>query len=743
MNRPSRAAAALAALAALVGCTAAWNERYVHRIGRLAGMRKVLDRYERSLARRSVDDLLAVFDTHPTAQRAGAEAIADLRAKLAPLLAAPRDAPAMIESEVRDFDLFSEPPSARFWFSIGGTDASGARHRFLLSSFTTFRELSRAPRDREGLEVAELAILSQDPYSVEHQVGTRMHFEDATAKAGLSDRHRNQVIDRKCLILQGTMPGSGAAAADFDGDGDLDLAALDGQSSRLYLNRGSGVFDERSREWGLDSVTGAGAVTADYDNDGDPDLYVLDHFGGTRLLRNDGEGGARRFQDVTAAAGVGVADPTFSAAFADVDRDGDLDLYVPVPGDYYEQIPMPPFMARDGRPNRLFLNDGQGRFTEEAAARGVDDVGWGLCCAFCDYDQDGDPDLYVANDFGTNNLYRNDGSGHFEDVAVESGAADRGYGMGVSWGDVDQDGDFDLYVSDIWSEYAPVFLDPDHPLPPIGRLFRGWVSRELHRMGLGNALLLHQGDGSFVDVGKDWRVNECGWAWAGMFLDFDNDADLDLYCPDGSYTGASPEELELTFWAMSSLRWEKSRMQQWLFDAQGRSLQGHERNRLFEQLEPGRFAEVGWLRGVDAVETGRGFVLGDFDDDGWIDFYLRNLNDEARYFRNLGGSSHWLRLELRGTASNRDAVGAVVRARAGGRTQMRQVTAGEGFYSSHDKRLLFGLAGETAADVEVRWPSGLVEPLGTLRADRAYRVVEGSGRAEPLAPPASGATGAP
>ena len=736
--------ALLLALLAAAGCAAAWNERYVRRIGRLAGQRALLERYEQALVSRRYDRLLALFDRDATAQRAGAAAVLDLQRKLA-LLVEPGATPAFIESEVRDFDLFGEPPIARFWFCIGGSDAAGTRHLFRISSFTTMRELGRAPPDPEGVAVAGLAIVAQDPFTVEHVSAARPRFEDATERAGLSDRHRNQPIDRRCLILQGTMPGSGAAAADFDGDGDVDLAAVDGQRSRLYLNRGDGTFEERSREWGFDVVTGAGIVAADYDNDGDPDLYVLDHFGGTKLLRNDARtsmGGSRAFIDVTAEAGVGVADPTFSAAFADVDRDGDLDLYVPVAGDYYTQVPMPPFHARDGRPNRLFINDGHGRFTEEAVQRGVADVGWGLACGFCDYDGDGDDDLYLANDFGVNALYRNDGSGRFEDVAGPAGAADRGYGMGVSWGDVDGDGDFDLYVSNIWSEYAPVFLDPDYPLPPLGRLFRGWVGRELHRMGQGNSLLLNQGDGTFVDVGKSWRVNECGWAWAGMFLDFDNDGDLDIYCPDGSYTGESAEDLELSFWSMSSLMWTRSKMQQWLFDAQGRSLQGHERNRLFEQRAPGRFVEVGYLHGVNAIETGRGLALADFDDDGFVDLYLRNLNDEARLFRNLGAaaggegagrSGHWLRLTLQGTSSNRDAVGAVVRAVAGGRAQVRQVTAGEGFYSSHDMRLLFGLGGATEADVEIRWPSGLVEQLPGLAADRAWRVVEGTGRAEPVA----------
>jgi hypothetical protein len=733
---------ALLAFALVVssGCVSYWNQRYIDRVGILAGQKALLDRYEQALANRSYDELLALFDRDATAQRNGAEAIRDLASKLA-AIRSPDVQPGTIESEVRDFDLAADPPSAHLWFGIGAQDTAGIRHFYRVSSYTTFRVLGRGPPDKEGIATADLAILSQDPFVVEHEMTNRMQFEDATAKAGLASRHHNQQIDKKCLILQGTMPGSGCVAADFDGDGVLDLAAIDGQHSLLYINRGDGTFEDRSKEWGLDAYSGAGAVTADYDNDGDQDLYVLDHFGGTRLLRNDvAADGKRCVHDVTAEAGVGVADPTFSACFVDVDHDGDLDLFVPVAGDYYTQVPMPPFRARDGRPDRLFINDGTGHFTEEGKARGVDDIGWGLACGACDYDNDGDDDLYMANDFGTNSLFRNDGTGHFEDVAFDVGAADRGYGMGVSWGDVDGDGDFDLYVSDIYSEYAPLFLDPDYPFPFLGRLFRGWAGNALYTMGRGNALLLNDGHGKFVDVGKTWHVNEAGWAWGGMFLDMDDDGDLDIYCPDGSYTGESREDLELSFWSMASLMWQESKMKQWLFDADGKSLQGSERKRLFEQRAPGQFVEVGYLHGVNAIESGRGLALGDFDDDGYVDLYLRNLNDESHYFRNTGGTNHWLRLALTGTKSNRDAVGAVVHATADGRAQMRQVTAGEGFYSSHDKRVLFGLAGATTADVEVRWPSGLVEKLGNLAADATYHVVEGAGRAEPVPPRAPKAT---
>ena len=704
-----------------MGCTAASKRRYLERMGKLAGEQASLESYGRALEHGQFDDLTVLFLDTPEARRSAAAAIADLDAKLAPFLESGASIE-FVEPEVRDYDLMAEPPVADFSFHIGGRDGSGARHSFRATSRTELREVGRAASeaDPDGIPVARMAIAAQEPFRIEHDSSPRPHFEDATARAGLKDRHRNQAIDKPCLIVQGMVTGSGAAAADFDRDGHVDLVAIDGQHSRLYLNRGDGTFEDRSEAWGLDAITGAGCVTADVDNDGDEDLYVLDNFGGTKLLRND----SNRFVDVTAEAGVGVSDSTFSACFVDIDRDGDLDLYVPVAGDYYWKLPMPPFSARNGDPDRLFVNDGRGHFTEEGRERGVDDVGWGLACGACDFDGDGDDDLYLANDFGPNSLFINDGTGHFRDVAIETGSSEPGYGMSVSWGDIDGDGRFDLYVCGIYTEFAPDFLDPDYPLPLAGRFFRGWVGRTLNRMCSGNALLRNGPDGTFAGVSKTWKVNEGGWAWAGMFLDYDNDGDLDIYSPNGCYSGPSREDLELRFWALSSLIWGNHEMERWLLRINDRSLHGRERNRLFEQRGPGRFAEVGWLNGVDAIENARGCVLADFDDDGYIDIYLRNLDAEARYFHNTGGTHHWIRVQLEGTRSNRDAVGSVVRVTAGGRTQLRQVTAGEGFFSSHDKRVLVGLGDSTAADIEVRWPSGLVQRFGGLAADTSYRLTE-------------------
>jgi hypothetical protein len=554
-------------------------------------------------------------------------------------------------------------------------------------------------------------------------------FADVTESAGLLDRHRPALRPTGSnRIVRGEEPASGAAALDYDGDGWTDLFCADGVASILYGNRGDGTFAERTDAAGLGLVTGHGVACADVDGDGRPDLVVLDHFAPARIFRNAGA----RFDEVTAGCRLRIEGHATSAAFADVDVDGDLDLYVCRSGDYAGALPNPPFAARNGEPNALFLNQGDGTFADGTAGARVGEEGWSLACAFADLDDDGAPDLYVANDFGRNALFMNRGDGRFAEKARAAGAQDTGFGMGVGVGDCDGDGDLDLYVSNIHSPYGFLFKDPDLPLPLLGRIFRGFSQRMLLKMARGNTLLQNDGHGRFEDASEEAGVARAGWAWSGDFVDADADGDLDLFVPNGLLAGSGDARLD--FWGGVIAVWDERATGGVVFDPAGRGLHGDERKRLFENRGDGTFREVGYPAGVADRRIGRCLLVADFDRDGFPDLYLRNARDRGTLYRNVGNGNRRLALRLEGTRSPRDAVGARVTVETSKGRQVREARAGNAFLGAHDRTLLVGLGTEGSARVRVRWPSGLEEDLGELPAGAEWRVVEGEARARPGAP---------
>ena len=275
-------------------------------------------------------------------------------------------------------------------------------------------------------------------------------FHDATAEAGLGAPRRDPPLKLTNHLIADIWPGSGVAVLDFNGDGFEDLFVADGVRSILYKNDGHGHFTDVTPEARLAKADGSGiaatgVAAGDVDGDGWPDLFVTDAFGPARLFRNRGDG---TFEETTSASGISVNGNARSAAFADVDGDGDLDLFVCVTGDYYNQMPDPPYDANDGKPNHLYINDGHGHFTDATAAWGLaKTTRWSLSSLFADYDGDGRPDLLVTNDFGLKNLYRNDGGRRFVDEAAKAGAQVRAYGMSAAIADFDGDGLLDLYTT--------------------------------------------------------------------------------------------------------------------------------------------------------------------------------------------------------------------------------------------------------------------------------------------------------
>jgi len=354
-------------------------------------------------------------------------------------------------------------------------------------------------------------------------------FVDITDQAGVRHRHHKPLLDSKLDRIMPWMAsvGASAAAADYDGDGDIDLYLTNsrtGQPNRLFSNKGDGTFVDVAEKVGVARAndahgTSMDAVWGDYDNDGHLDLYVV-KWGWNILYRADGDG---TFTDVTEKAGVGDRGNGNAAIWLDYNDDGWLDLYV---GNYFRDVDLWNLKdsrqmhedfetARDAGANVLYRNNGDGTFSSVGEELGVDDTGWTLDVGAADYDNDGDQDLVLANDFGQDRVYRTNADGTFTDVTDAAIGWDTHKGMNVDFGDYNNDGWLDLYITNIWT--------------------REYVKE-------GNQLYRNMGDGSFSDVSFEAGVYDGGWCWAGRFWDFDNDADLDIMIANGYISGDPAHE---------------------------------------------------------------------------------------------------------------------------------------------------------------------------------------------------------
>lgn len=467
---------------------------------------------------------------------------------------------------------------------------------------------------------------------------------------------------------------NGVAVADYDLDGNLDIYFVAHQQydvndpttwNRLFRNNGDGTFSDVTAQAGVISrLSGQrgspmgfkfGAAWGDYDNDGDPDLY-LTNFGPNELFQNQGDG---TFREVAQQAGVqgNSTDIHSSAVWWDYDRDGDLDLYVSAWGgastDYHFTT------------NIMYENLGDGTFQDVTQATALGDTGRTWTALPIDANNDGWLDLYVINDFGANRFYLNLGNKTFREETRAFALEDSGNGMGVTVGDYDNNGFFDIYLTNI-GDLVP-------PTP--------------------NALFHNTGEGYFLNRSTQLGVDNAGWAWGTEFFDCDNDGDLDLYVVNGFKLEPGRNFFFLNLLNQGNLTFL---------------------NRSQETR-------------TDGEAEARGLVVFDYDNDGDLDMAVANFKAPAYLYKNVGQNQNWLKIKLIGTQSNRDAFGAIVRVTADGKTYHRY-NDGVEFLGQSIQPVHVGLGqAQRVEEIRVEWPSGLVETVHDLAVNQTVVIKEGVG----------------
>ncbi|MCG8326186.1 MAG: FG-GAP-like repeat-containing protein [Chitinophagales bacterium] len=462
----------------------------------------------------------------------------------------------------------------------------------------------------------------------------------------------------------------------------------------LFLQAQNANFIDYSEEAGIDnSGKNYGVAFGDYNNDGMEDIYISRHTLPNLLYKAIGDG---QFIDVAEQAGVAFSGNTTVSTWGDIDNDGDLDLYLGnrietnvlylnngngtftditeaagvnsghstravLFGDIDQDSYIDLYVANMNAPNYLYHNNGDGTFTNIVEEANAQDFGVAMGSLFFDYDNDGDLDLYLTHDANQPNiLYRNEGDGTFSNTSAFSGANIAAQGMGVDFGDINNDGQLDLYITNLYS----------------------------------NELLLNNGDGTFDLVTETANVGDMGMGWGTVWLDCDNDGKHDIYMSNDSY---------FTPFA----------------------------NILYQNNGDGSFTNISEGSVLESMYGGYGVAAADVNRDGLIDLFQANsgTNDHNQLFLNQSqNQNHWIKLKLKGTESNAAAIGARVTIHSNGTMQVDEVCAGSGYASQNSFLLHFGLAGQEVVDlIEIRWPNGLEESYENITADQAYTLVEGEG----------------
>ena len=648
-----------------------------------------------------------------------------------------------VEKPVHEVSPSRERTTGRVVFTVDGFARDGARVERSASAVVTVERAWGAGEPPSTFQRigrgGRLWLRLEGPLSERSERAPRFH--DATRDAGLGAPRNDPPLALTNRLIAGIWPGSGVAVLDYNRDGFEDLFVADGVRSILYENDGHGRFTDVTVRAGLagpagPGIAGTGVAAADVDGDGFPDLFVTDAFSSSRLVRNRGDG---TFEDFTERSGIRAPPNTRSAAFADVDGDGDLDLVVCVAGDYYRQMPDPPFDANDGRENLLFINDGHGRFTDATRAWGLAGVKrWSLSSLFADYDGDGRPDLLVTNDFGLKNLYRNEEGRRFRDVASKAGAEVRSYGMSAAWADFDGDGRLDLYTTGCDTQWYFLHEYPALPISVWGRLFLPAAISWVEQMTRGNTLLLQRADHTFADETGRSGARRAGWNWSSVAADLDNDGRPDIYATNGMWGDGRDEDRELEFWWDTLAYWDDYVAQKRTFDRGRAGIAGIERDRYFvnrgDWSGPGPFFEErAFLDGLDLATNGRAVVAFDANGDGALDLYVRSIGaPEAIFFGFRKADEHFLRLRLSGTpgVDNSDGVGARVTATLpDGRAIILETGNASGYLATGSPIAHIGLGRATRLSrLSIHWPSGNLQDLGPIESvDRTLSVDENRG----------------
>lgn len=576
-------------------------------------------------------------------------------------------------------------------------------------------------------------------------------FIDITAEAlGAVESYQKQMLhgaDYWRTILDGAVGidvygNNGVAAGDFDNDGfdDLYVSQPAGLPNRLYRNRGDGTFEDVTEKAGVGVLDNtACAMFADFKNRGRQDLLVVCGTG-PLLFLNKGDGTFSLQRDAFKFARPPQG--TFThAAVADYDRDGHLDIYFCMYMYYLGldqyHYPIPYYDARNGPPNCLFHNQGDGTFVEttEAAGLNADNDRYSFACAWGDSNSNGLPDLFVANDFGSSQLYRNNGDGTFKVVSKEAHVESVGAGMSCCWADYDNDGHQDIYVPSMWEAAGQRVSKQrqfhEHAPERIRELYQ--------RHARGNALYRNQGDGTFQNAGQRAKVEMGRWSWCSDFWDFDHDGYSDLYVSNGYLSSPQKNDLAGFFWRQVVARSSEDTTPSLPYERGWQAINelvrsdntwhGYARNVMFVNNRDGSFSEAAGAVALDFREDSRSFALADIDHDGRLEVILKNRNaPQLRILHNgMSDIGDSISFKLRGTKSNRDAIGSAIFVEAGSLTQTKYLQAGSGFLAQHSKELFFGVGkirGECRATV--RWPSGLSQVFEHLPVNHRIEIVEGT-----------------